>query len=83
VLGDLELAGLVQTIGAPSAMLVWLWWSLSTGRLVTRREHQEVQKEVAFWRRLALRSLTAAETIVGSAATGGPPAKRGRGVDRA
>lgn len=58
------LAELAQTFGIPAAMLALMWWALATGRLVTRREYQSLVANEQFWRRIALRSLEAAEVIL-------------------
>lgn len=61
---DWLLGELLQTLGVPAVMLTLMWWALATGRLVTRREYQSVLNNEQFWRRIALRSLEAAEVIL-------------------
>jgi hypothetical protein len=67
---DSLLGDLIQTLGVPAAMLLLMWWALATGRLVTRREHDAVFRNEQFWRRIALRSLEAAEVILVDADVG-------------
>jgi hypothetical protein len=61
---DGPLFELAQTVGVPTAMLLLMWWSLATGRLVTRREHDALVRNELFWRQMALRSLEVAEDVL-------------------
>lgn len=71
---ELLLGDLAQTLGIPAAMMALMWWALATGRLVTRREYETLARNEQFWRRIALRSLEAAEVILVDAQDGEPSA---------
>lgn len=60
--------GIVGSVGFDAAMtglVIWGLWAIFTGRLVTRREHDDMQAELAALRALvAQRDATISELVV-------------------
>lgn len=45
------------------SIFVWLLWMLASGRLVTRREHQSMERDRDYWRAAAQTSTHTAEKL--------------------